>query len=129
MFPALITAIASAADEKLPPNAKVLRLDARPSAIELTQPFAYAQLVVTAQLDGGGTADVTRLAAVSVPGVVKVSPTGLVRPAANGTGELPASIGGASVAIPVRVSGVNADPPGSFVTLASFGFSRRGFKS
>src|SRR5438270_4493937 len=78
----------AAADEKLPPNAKVLRLDARPAAVELTQPFAYAQLVVTAHLDGGDTADVTRIAAIGVPGVVKVSPAGQVRPAANGTGDV-----------------------------------------
>ncbi len=109
----------SAADvppaEALPAGAKVVRLDARPAKIDLRSPFAYAQLLVTATLDGGDTADVTRIATVTVPKAVKVSPAGLVRPAADGVGEVTVSVGGQSLAIPVTVAGAAAVEPVSFV--------------
>ena len=112
----LLTATAApAADEALPPGAKVLRLEPRPAALTLTTPFAYGQLVVTAHLDVGTTADVTRLARVDAPASVRVSPTGLVRPAADGTGEIVLSLAGASAKVPVVVTGQKAAPTVSFV--------------
>src|SRR5262249_58057420 len=56
-----IAAAPEPAREQLPDGAKVLKLEVRPAAVKLTGPFAYSQLLVTAQLDGGETADVAPL--------------------------------------------------------------------
>src|SRR4051812_15319948 len=80
--------------EKLPDGAKVVRLAVTPAAVKLTGPFAYTQLLVTAHLDGGITADVTRIAKLTAPPLVAVSPAGLVRPAADGSGDITVSLGG-----------------------------------
>jgi hypothetical protein len=112
---ALASQVAPAAEEALPPNARILRLETRPTAIELTTPFAYSQLLVTAHLDGGTTADVTRLVEFDAPSVVKVSPAGLIRPAADGKGDLTVSLPGVSAKVLVTVSGQKTVPPVSFV--------------
>src|SRR5262245_48564166 len=96
ILPALVAAplpLAAAAQEKLPPGAKVVRLEARPAAVHLKQPFDYAQLLVSARLETGELIDATRLAQLDRPAaLVKVSPAGLVRPAADGQGEIRASL-------------------------------------
>src|SRR5204863_9490778 len=103
------------AQEKLPPNAKLVRVEAAPASIELKTPFAYSQLVLTGQLDNGDRVDVTRLAQISKPVQVKVTPNGLVRPAAEGGGELRCSIEGKTVIVPVKVSGQKDQYDPSFV--------------
>ena len=73
------------AQEKLPDGAKVAKLDVRPAKVELTGPFAYSQLLVTATLDTGETVDVTRIAKIGTrPGVAVTA--GLVRPTADASG-------------------------------------------
>ena len=52
----------------------------RPATVELTGPFAYAQLLVTATLDNGETADATRIAKFDTPASVAAVADGLVRP-------------------------------------------------
>ncbi|HJZ58594.1 MAG TPA: DUF1549 domain-containing protein, partial [Gemmataceae bacterium] len=111
-----IAAAPEPAREQLPDGAKVLKLEVRPAAVKLTGPFAYSQLLVTAQLDGGETADVTRLVKVETPGkLVTVSPTGQIRPTADGSGDLTVSLGGQTAKVPVTVAGFAADQPVSFV--------------
>src|SRR5262249_30696414 len=92
------------AQEKLPDVAKVAKLDVRPARVELNGPFAYAQLLVTATLDNGETADVTRIAKIDAPASV-VAHAGLVRPSADGSGEIAISLGGQSVKVPTTVTG------------------------
>ena len=103
------------AQEKLLDGAKVAKLDVRPTKVELNGPFAYSQLLVTATLDNGETADVTRVAKIATPKGVAAT-AGLVRPTADGSGEIAISIGGKSVKVPVNVAGFKADKPISFVT-------------
>ncbi|HEY1861611.1 MAG TPA: DUF1549 domain-containing protein, partial [Gemmataceae bacterium] len=113
----LLTVPAAArAQEKLPPNAKVVRLEARPDAITLKNQFEYAQLLLTAQLESGEKVDVTRLAQIEKPAnLVEVSATGLVRPKAEGAGEIKCSLGGQEVKVPVKVAGLKEKYPVSFV--------------
>jgi hypothetical protein len=115
---ALLAGPAAAADapaEKLPDGAKVEKLTVQPARVELAGPFAYAQLLVTAHLEGGDTLDVTRLAKVAAPKFIKVSPAGQVRPAADGSGKLTVTLASQSVGIPVTVSGQKVTPQVSFV--------------
>src|SRR5262249_3156466 len=103
------------ADEKLPPGAKVVKLEARPAAVELKHPHAYSQVVVTANLENGDKIDVTRLAQVQAPATVKVSARGMVTPAADGTGEVKFTLGGQALNVPVKVSGQKEKYEVSFV--------------
>ena len=142
LLASLLLAGPGLAADALPPAMKVTKLDVRPAAVELTGPFACAQLLVTATLENGDTVDVTRLATVApplvvvnagsapvlgagglftgttrpAPALVAVSPTGMVRPVADGKGTLTVSVAGKSVPVPVGVSGFVANKPISFTT-------------
>src|SRR5262249_52396862 len=92
--------------EKLPPGAKLVRIEAAPASITLTNPFDYRQFLLTGVLESGDKLDVTRLAKLEQPAAqAKVSPRGLVRPAADGTGQLKFTLEGKSVVVPLTVSG------------------------
>lgn len=109
--------LAFAADaETLPPNAKVAKLDVQPAKVELTSPYAYSQLLVTAKLDNGDAVDVTRIAKVAAAKNLTVTPAGLVRPTADGSGDITVSLGGQTATVPVIVSGLKAGKAVSFVT-------------
>jgi hypothetical protein len=110
-----LTVSASAAEEKLPTNAKVARIEALPAAITLKTPFEYTQLFLTAQLESGDRIDVTRLAQIEKPAFVDVSASGLVRPKADGGGELKCKLGDQQVVIPIKVSGQKEKYEVSFV--------------
>src|SRR5438876_500053 len=94
------------AQEKLPPGTRVVKVEARPAAITLKEPFEYSQLVLTGTLDSGDRIDVTRMAQIDKPAnVVKITPAGIVRPVADGSGEIKCTVGGQTVAVSVKVSG------------------------
>src|SRR5262245_26662048 len=101
----LFSAATTHAQEKLPPGAKLVKLEAHPAAIELKNPFEYRQVVLTGRLENGDAVDVTRLAKVEAPANVSVSDRGLVRPTADGSGQLKFTLEGQSLALPVAVSG------------------------
>lgn len=105
-----IVGMASAAEtrseEKLPPGRKLVRIEARPATISLKTPFDYSQLLLTGYLDSGEAVDVTRMAQVQPPAaLLKISPTGVVRPLADGSGSLQFSLAGQSVSIPITITG------------------------
>jgi hypothetical protein len=104
------------AQEKLPPGTRLMRLEVQPAAISLKHPYAYNQLLVTAQLDSGDRIDVTRMVQIDKPAqVIKVTPAGLVRPTADGNGQIKIAMDGQSVTVPVIVSGLKEVYPVSFV--------------
>jgi hypothetical protein len=107
---------ASRAQESLPPGAKVVKVEAQPAAVTLKGPFDYVQLLLVGQLETGERIDVTRAARIDAPAnLVRLAPTGLVRPAGDGAGELKCTIAGQAVTVPVKVSGQKAPPQVSFV--------------
>src|SRR5712664_1845066 len=77
-----IFAIPAGADdqEKLPPGAKVVRLETTPPSIELKHRFDYRQVLVTAVLQSSERIDVTRMAKATPAKNVTVSARGQVRP-------------------------------------------------
>jgi hypothetical protein len=109
-------ALPALSQEKLPDGAKVTKLEVRPRNVELKGPFAYSQLLVTATLDNGETADATRIAKIEPPSGVTVSAAGLVRSTNDGNGDITISLGGQSIKVPVTVKETKTDKPVSFVT-------------
>src|SRR6185312_9474121 len=97
-------------------GAAVAKLDAHPAAVQLAGPFAYSQVLVTATLSTGEKVDATRIAKIDVPkSLAKISARSLVRPVADGSGDIAVSLGGKSLKIPLTVSGIKADASVSFV--------------
>jgi hypothetical protein len=106
----------AAAAEQLPEGASVVKLEAHPPQIELVGSYAYAQVIVTAELAGGDRMDVTRMVEpVVTDDLVSVSPTLVVRPKADGQGQVTFSVGGQSIAVPLTVTGRQAAYEASFV--------------
>jgi hypothetical protein len=93
------------APEALPAGAQVLSLDVQPAQVALPGKYEAVQLVITAKLATGDSADVTRLAKTQLDGgVAEITPLGQVRPLRNGSGTLRIAIGGQSAAVPVQVT-------------------------
>jgi hypothetical protein len=115
----------AATQEKVPDGTKVTKVDVRPAKVELNGPFSYAQLLITATLDNGETLDATRIARIETPASVTVT-AGLVRPKADGAGEIAISLGGQSTKVPVASTGFADDKPVSFVTDIQPVLSRTG---
>ena len=102
--------------ESLPAGAKIVRIEVFPPTVDLKNPFEYRQLLLTGVLASGERLDLTRLAQITGQGnLVKVSPTGQVRPLTDGAGELKIAVAGAEAKIPVKVSGQKAPFQVSFV--------------
>lgn len=111
----LVVAGFGSAQEKLPPNTKLLSLEAHPPTILLKTPFDYSQVLLTGKLDNGDQLDVTRMATVKPPAVVKVTPGGQVRPVADGAGAIEFTLGGQTVRVAVTVSGQKEKFQANFV--------------
>ena len=107
---------AGRAQEQLPAKLKIVRVEAYPQAIALRNPYEYRQVLLTGQLETGERIDVTRMAQVEADArLVKISPTGLVRPVADGKGEVRFSMAGFKGAMPVQVTGQKQRYEVSFV--------------
>jgi hypothetical protein len=102
--------------ERLPAEAKLARIEVEPATIVLKNPYEYRQLLLVAQLESGERIDLTRMARAVAPNLlVSVSPRGLVRPKADGEGEVKFTVAGQTVTVPVRVSGQKEKYEASFV--------------
>lgn len=106
LFCLVLFIAASPAAESLPPGAVVRSLLVQPATVDLKRPTDYAQLLVTAQLADGNTADVTRLAKISPNAAfLNISPNGLLRATGDGTAILTVELGVQSVNVPISVAG------------------------
>jgi hypothetical protein len=101
-------------------------LEAHPESVSLPNRYRYAQLLLTGVLADGQRLDVTRMAKIEAPACLTVSPTGLVRPAGDGEGELKATLGGQAVRVPVKVTGQREKYAVSFVRDVMPTMSRMG---
>ena len=100
----------------LPEGAKVSSLSLFPEKVILEGHYTYRQALVTAEVEGLGRLDVTRL--VKVTGsleLVKVTAGGKISGLKNGDGKLVFSIGGQSVEMPVKIAGLAAAAKVSYV--------------
>jgi len=115
--------------EKLPAGAKVVRIEVQPAAVSLGNPYEYAQLLLIGQLESGERIDVTRMAKLEAPaGVIKIGPTGIVRPVADGVGAIQVALPGqaATASVAVKVSGQKEKYKVSFVRDVMPTLSRMG---
>lgn len=113
----LLTLIAATltAAEKLPKDAKFVAIEALPARIDLAHAYDYRQLLVSGHTEAGEVIDVTRMVQVQSPDVLSITPTGIVRPKANGEGQLKLTLGDQSIMVPVTVKGQGAEYSVSFV--------------
>ncbi|MDG2130833.1 MAG: DUF1549 domain-containing protein [Fuerstiella sp.] len=92
---------------QLPEGATVTTLTAHPASVTLSNPFDYAQLLVSATLNTGEVIDVTRNVELQHDGaVVNITASGFVKAKADGQGKLLVKLGEQAVEVPVSVSGV-----------------------
>ncbi len=88
---------------------QTVALEISPSDIKFTGPYDYAQFVVTGKLADGSTRDVTREVTWSIPDFAVVTHSGWLRPVRSGKGELKATIGNASVSVPIECSKIERE--------------------
>ena len=112
-----VAASASAATkDKLPEGAKVVALEATPAEIALAQQICLRASAGHRAARRGRSGRRHALVAPTVSGeLAVVSPTGVVRPKADGDGTIGVSLAGQSIAVPLKVSGQKADYKTSFV--------------
>ena len=102
--------------EKLPPNAKLVRLEAQPACIALNHPYEYRQLLLLGQLDSGERIDLMRMARIELSKkVADISPRGLVRPLADGDAEVKFTVADQTVVVSIHVTGQKTKYEPSFV--------------
>ena len=94
----------------------VQSLVASPSAIKVSRPLDYGQIIVSARLQGGSQADVTRMTKWTVNGGVGgVSIRGLFTPSKNGSGKIIGEFSGHRIEIPVTVAGLDVSYEPDFI--------------
>ena len=118
---------ASENEEQLPKGRKVVALEIAPKSVLLDSPNAYNQLIVTGKLEGGGTADLTRLVKwVAEKPLAEVSDRGVARPLAEGETSLTASFEKLSGSAVVKVAGLDASFHPDFIRDVNPVISRLG---
>ncbi len=102
--------------ESFPAASSLTALAVQPATVQINNPYAYTQLLVTGTLPTGETIDVTRAVEFSIsPALAEVNRSGLVRPKLDGQGVLKVSLGGKSIEVPVNVSGQKVETKVDFV--------------
>jgi len=91
-------------------------LAVHPPEVQLRGPRARVQLIVSAGAGEGLDCDVTREAEIETqnPGIIAVSPGGLVEPRGNGEARITVRWQGRSASVPARVTGLDAPSPVGF---------------
>jgi len=96
------------AKEALDKRFTVQALEPSPRKLEISRSMDYVQVILTAKLNEGAQADVTRMAKWRVEGGVgKVSERGLFTPEKNGAGKVVIEFAGKRVELPVQVAGLD----------------------
>jgi hypothetical protein len=107
---------AALSPESLPDGAKITSLEIQPATIKFSSRNDYAQVLVTARLESGEAVDVTRIARFNLgTGTAEISDRGRLKPLANGTTKLVASLANQSSEIPVEVAGLSERYRADFV--------------
>jgi WD40 repeat protein len=113
--------------ETLPAGASLVSLEVQPKEIRLGNRFAYVQLVVAGRLASGELLDVTRMVEPSLSSeIAEMSRAGLLRPKADGKGDLVLRLAGKTAKVPVMVEGLTRPVHVDFATDVAPVLSRLG---
>ncbi len=112
---------------KIPQGKTVQRITAFPEKVLLEGPFAYAQILITAQLESGEQIDLTRSAErVDNWDAVSITSRGLVTPNEDAVGELIFKVEGQELKIPVEVKDSHAEYEADFIRDVTPAMSKMG---
>ncbi len=86
----------------------VASIAVEPATIKITKPTEYSQLLVTAKMSDGTSADITRMSKITFEGgdIVDLNERGLVRPTNDGKGKVSINYIGRTASVPVEISGM-----------------------
>ena len=112
--------------ERLQEGAKVAKLLVFPDKVELSGPFAYKQIIVTAELATGERLDSTRMCGMEIPTWLELSPTGQVRAKSDGAGEIIVTLADKTIRIPVTAKKMKEKTPVRFIQEVGPVLSRAG---
>ena len=102
--------------DALPEGRTVQSITVSPASIKLDAPGIYRQLVVTAKLNDGTSADVTRDVKWTLDQpLLEITARGVARPVKEGRATLTLTHGSATSLVPVEVSGLSKSPPLDFI--------------
>lgn len=102
--------------ESLPGGRKVTAIEVSPKTIDINSPKAYRQLLVTAKLNTGETADITRMVKYQLDQpLASISKTGVFRPTKDGAATLAISYENVKADVPVKIGNQAADVHLNFV--------------
>jgi hypothetical protein len=102
--------------EKLPAALKVKSIAVEPATISLAGPHAYRQILITATLESGETADLTRMVElIDEPQFVTLTPNRLIAAKADGKEELQFRYGEHQIKLPIEVTATQQASAVSFV--------------
>jgi WD40 repeat protein/mono/diheme cytochrome c family protein len=113
--------------EFLPKGSEVAALEVEPSQIRLARRNEHAQLIVTAKLASGDTADATRLATYSLSeNLGEISERGRFTVRKSGSGSIQIALAGKTANVPVEVAGLKDTFEADFVRDVSPVLSKLG---
>ena len=96
--------------ESLPKGFSLSKIIIEPKQIELTGSSDYTQILITALLNNGARADVTRMVKITTKGsIAAASPRGKITPIKDGKGILVAEINGLKADVPITVKGISIE--------------------
>ncbi|MCG8599084.1 MAG: DUF1549 domain-containing protein [Verrucomicrobiales bacterium] len=102
--------------ESLPKGREVTAIEVSPKTIDIDSPNAYRQLLVTAKLNTGETADITRMVKYQLDQpLASISKTGVFRPTKDGAATLAISYENVKDDVPVKIGNQAADVHLNFV--------------
>lgn len=126
LAPALLLTL-SLASEDHPAENSTAHVRVSPETVQLSGPYASAQLVLTGRSAQGNQVDWTRSAElVSEPRLVQIDERRLIRPLAEGQEVLVFRQGEVDIEVPVEVTGLDQSPRVSFVRDVAPVLSRLG---
>jgi len=127
VFGAATVGSAEEAHNQIPPGKSIQRITSFPEKVSLEGPFAYAQVLITAELASGEQVDLTRAAKrLDQWDAVSMTPQGLVTPEKDGVGELVFLVAGKELKVPVEVKDSHADYEADFVRDVTPAMSKMG---
>ncbi|PQO31346.1 hypothetical protein C5Y96_13480 [Blastopirellula marina] len=127
LFGVATVGLAEDANNKIPPGKNIQRIVAFPEKVSLVGPFAYAQILITAELESGEQVDLTRSAQRTDNwDAVSITPYGLVTPSSDAVGELVFQVEGQELKIPVEVKDSHAAYEADFIRDVTPAMSKMG---